>query len=64
MFTPSVISLMIANSMAAAGAIFAAWRISAFETARWRHSTAGKTPEDADADATFLAQDREIRNAA
>jgi len=64
MFTPALISLMIANSMAAAGAIFAAWQISAFEITRRRHSMAGETPEDADAHAGFPIQDSEIRDAA
>jgi hypothetical protein len=64
MFTPAVISLMIANSMAAAGAIFAAWQISAFETARRRQSTAAETPEDAKAHVGFPVQESEIREAA
>jgi len=64
MFTPAVISLMIPNSMAAAGAILAAWQISAFATMRRRHSTAGETPEDANAHVDFPVQDSEIRDAA
>ena len=34
MFTPAVIFLMIANTMAASGAIFAAWQIASLEGGR------------------------------
>ena len=64
MLTLTVISLMIANSMAAVGIVFAAWQISALETGRRRRSTAVKASEDAGANAGFTVRDAGIRHAA
>jgi len=62
MFTPGVIFLMMANGIAAAGAILAARQISIFDVSR-KQLTEAKRSEDAAGEAG-LVEDRGFRNAA
>ena len=62
MLAPFILCLMTANSIAAAGAVFAAWHISAPESAR-SDSTTKKTPGEGGVD-DYSFIDREIRDAA
>lgn len=48
MLTPVVLSLMIANTLAASGAMFAARQISAFEVSGRREATEANTSKAAD----------------
>ena len=62
MFTPTVISLVLANTIVAVGP--SSRLVSAFETARRRHSMGVKASEDAGANAGFTVRDAGIRHAA
>jgi hypothetical protein len=64
MLAPVVLTLMIANTMAASGLMFAAWRISAFEATRSGALTEAKTRENAAGQAGFPFQDGRLREAA
>jgi hypothetical protein len=63
MFTPAVIFLTIANTLAASGAIFAAWQISFFELGRKQQPTEATASGNA-AEQTGPVEDRELRHAA
>lgn len=63
MFTPAVIFLMIANTLAASGAIFAAWQISSLEVGRKRQLTDVKSLGN-NAREAVLVEDRALRKAA
>jgi hypothetical protein len=62
MFTPLILSLMVANNIAVSTAIFVAWQISTLRALpRWQATFA--TPED-DANARILALDVALPQAA
>ena len=63
MFTPAIVFLMIANTMAASGAIFAAWQISSLELGRKQQPTEAKRSDDAAGEAIRI-EDRALAKAA
>jgi hypothetical protein len=63
MFTPTVIFLTIANTMAASGAIFAAWQISSLGLHRKQQPTEATRPESA-AEESGPVEDGRLRQAA
>jgi hypothetical protein len=62
-FTPAVIFLMIANTIAASAALFATWQISSFEVGRNQQLEDNRSEEDAAAQAGRV-QDRAFGKAA
>ena len=62
MFTPLILSLMVANNIAASAAIFVAWQISTLQAPPRRQATSA-APKD-DGDAGILALDVALPEAA